>query len=289
MLDPVTTTLVTKVWKEILDWTKPQQWVFWNYIFLNWFWWKKMSISNEVTKAEIENAYELKKLEWKVTQTQIIEALQSSDTEVDYKNLFWTLGKVLPKIKDNAEWNIDPDKMKRLKDLSKEYSSDEMQDYIAKIISWEYNKSGTYSLQTMDIIKTLSKEEIKIFQKFKWIIFEKDTLSEALFRDVKLMNRFNLNYDELLLLSSLNLIAMNSSVKWIPDIWNNILPFEYNWKVLWLKYKWKKTINNLYFLTRAWKEMYWLLDDNCNQDFLEYLKEFYKWNWVELIEQNTKK
>jgi len=281
-------TTAIKEWASIVK--DSSKWLM-NYIWVSWFW---NHYKNYLTKSiliETEANYEANKqiIEKIWTNPNKALSLLESEAELDYKNMAWVLMKAQDKVSDNAEWNIDPDKMKRLKDLSKEYSSDEMQDYIAKILAWEYNKSWTYSLQTMDIIKTLSKDEIKIFQKFKWIIFEKDTLSEYLFRDVELMNRFDVNYNELLLLSSLNLIVINSSVKWIPDIWNNILPFEYNWKVLWLKYEWKKTINNLYFLTRAWKELYWLLDDNCNQDFIEYLKEFYKWKWVELIEQNTNK
>lgn len=282
-MDPIIAQLATKTWKEILDFTKPQQWIFWNYIFLNWFWWKKMAISNEIAKAEIENAYDFKKLEWKIQQELIIQYLQSSDTEVDYRNLFWTLIKTLPKISEDATWNIDPDKIKRLKDLSKEYSSDEMQEYIAKILAWEYNKPWTYSLQTMDIIKTLSKDEIEIFQKFKSIIFDWDSICELLFRDIDLMGKFNINYHELLLLSSLNLIAMNSSVRWLYDIWDKTYGLEYNWKTYWLKYTGKKTINDLYFLTRAWRELYWLLDNNFNQTFVDYLIEFFKWKWVELI------
>lgn len=281
-------TTAIKEWASIVK--DNSKWLM-NYILVSWFW---NHYKNYLTKSiliKTEANYEANKqiIEKIWTNPKKALSLLESEAELDYKNMAWVLMKTQDKVSDNAEWNIDPDKMKRLKDLSKEYSSDEMQDYIAKILAWEYNKSWTYSLQTMDIIKTLSKDEIKIFQKFKWIIFDKDTLLEYLFRDVELMNRFNINYNELLLLSSLNLIVINSSVRWLPDIWDVILPFEYNWKVLWLKYSWKKTINNLYFLTRAWKELYWLLDDNCNKDFIEYLKEFYKWKWVELIEQNTNK
>jgi hypothetical protein len=240
-------------------------------------------------EAEVESKKVLAKWEFELNREKIwndyILALEKAEKEVEYKNLISVMEKAKWKINENAEWNIDPDKMQRLKNLAKEYSSDEMQDYIAKILAWEYNKSWTYSLQTMDIIKTLSKEEIQLFKKFKWIIFEKDTILESIFRDIDLMSKFNVSYDELWLLASLNLVTMNSSVRWLMDIWNNITAFEYNWKVFWLKYKWKKTINWLYFLTRAWKELYWLLDDNYNQNFIEHLKWFYKWKWIELIEQ----
>lgn len=286
-MDPNTTAILTK---KVLDIAEPHIKWFTDYMSFKMFG-KEFFIEKAIAEAEaeVESKKVLAKWEFELNREKIwndyILVLEKAEKEVEYKNLISVMEKAKWKINENAEWNIDPDKMQRLKNLAKEYSSDEMQDYIAKILAWEYNKSWTYSLQTMDIIKTLSKEEIKLFLKFKSTIFDKELLIESVFNNLDDMNKFNINYNELLLLSSLNLIALNSSVRWLSDIWDGILPFEYNWKVFWLKYKWKKTINWLYFLTRAWKELYWLLDDNYDQNFIEHLKKFYNWKWVELINQ----
>jgi hypothetical protein len=45
------------------------------------------------------------------------------------------LQKTINKIDKNNSNFIEPDKLKRLKDLSKEFSSDEMQEYIAGILA----------------------------------------------------------------------------------------------------------------------------------------------------------
>ncbi|MDR0860871.1 MAG: DUF2806 domain-containing protein [Candidatus Peribacteria bacterium] len=49
--------------------------------------------------------------------------------------MFRTLEKAIPKIAKSAEGNVDDDKVKRLKDLSKDFSSDEMQEVIAGILA----------------------------------------------------------------------------------------------------------------------------------------------------------
>lgn len=59
--------------------------------------------------------------------------MQSSEAEIEYRNMFGVLEKVIPLINESQseEKEIDSDKMKRLKDLSKEFSSNDMQEVIA--------------------------------------------------------------------------------------------------------------------------------------------------------------
>ena len=60
-------------------------------------------------------------------------AFIQSEAEIEYRNMFGVLEKAIPLIQEpkNQEKEIDPDKMKRLKDLSKEFNSGDMQDVIA--------------------------------------------------------------------------------------------------------------------------------------------------------------
>jgi hypothetical protein len=60
-------------------------------------------------------------------------AFLQAESELEYKNMFGTLAKALPKIK---KWipnddMVNLDTMKRLKDLSKDFSSDDMQEIVA--------------------------------------------------------------------------------------------------------------------------------------------------------------
>jgi hypothetical protein len=64
-------------------------------------------------------------------------ALMRAEGELEYKNMFEVLQKALPKIVKEVPPNTDIilDKMKRLKDLSKEFSSEDMQELIASILA----------------------------------------------------------------------------------------------------------------------------------------------------------
>ena len=46
---------------------------------------------------------------------------------------------------------------------AKEITSDEMQDLIAKIIAGEYNSPNTYSMSTLQVLKSLGKNELREF------------------------------------------------------------------------------------------------------------------------------
>lgn len=280
-MDPTTALIAWKIAEPHIKW-------FTDYMSFKMFG-KKFFIEKAVAEAEaqVEANKVLSKWEFELNKEKIEEdyvlALEKAEKEVEFKSLLSVMEKSKKYIKEDAEWNIDPDKMQRLKSLGKEYSSDEMQDYIAKILAWEYNKPWTYSLQTMDIIKTLSKEEIKVFQKFKSIVFNGGYIMSWIFKTHENMKEFWVTFNEFWLLSSLNLIWNTSIWHTLFYIWKQDVSIDYNWKTFILKYTWEKLISNLYSLTRAWKEIIWLLENNYNEFYVKKLKEYYSSIWVQMI------
>lgn len=274
-------TLAVVAGKQILDSTKPQQWVFWNYIFLKFFWWKEMWKFNEIARAEIENSYDLKRLEWKFNEQQIIQALQNADWYIEYQNLFQTFQKALPKI---SEWknkkDINPDKIKRLKDLSKEFSSEDMQEVIAWILAGEYNEPWSYSLKTMDIVKTLWKEDLDLFRKFWWLVLDNDYIFwnfyQANNENIKLLYSKWIWYNEYLYLQELWLIypSNNSTTEVWDETWN-IYKYTFNiaWKALLLNLEKKTNISNQSKLTKAWKEILRLINPIYDDDLFQIIKK----------------
>ncbi len=283
------TTLATSAWKELLDSTKPQQWVFLNYAFLHWFGGKKMTIANEVVKAEVENAYELKRLEWKVTQQQIIQALQSADNEIEYQNLLWTMQKALPKINpENQEHEVDKDKMKRLKDLSKEFSSDDMQEVVAWILAWEYNQPWNFSLKTMDTVKSLSKDDIELFRKFCSMTFDWDTFFANQYNlwtsSHTVTNEQWVWYNQFLYLQEIWLIGNStmSRIFWTEgDITTDfIYTFSIQWEILNLKKRGSFTLRWIGMLTIAGRELLPILEIYKNRQLLELVKGEFLKQWL---------
>jgi hypothetical protein len=272
MTDPIT-GLAIETWKQVLDITKPWQKIFLDYIVLNYLWGKKMLISNERTKAEVENAYELKKLEWKITQQQIIQALQENDSQLEYNNTVWTLQKTLPKINENAEWNIDSDKIKRLKDLSKDFSSEEMQEVISWILAWEYNQSWSFSLKTMDIVRSLSRDELNLFKRFCWLVIDGEFILRDFYwawhRNLPILTLKWIWYNEYLYLQELGLTSWSASVS---DYEIGVYEFPIWWGILTLLLDKKITLSKS-FLTKAWKELFQLIEPTFDDELVNLTKE----------------
>lgn len=233
------------------------------------------------------------KLAWKIEEALIrekinfIETLEKTDRFIEYENLYSTLTKAVPKVIYNwTEDRIDPDKLKRLKDLSKEFSSDQMQEYVAGILAWEYNQPWSYSLVTMSVIKNLTKDDMDIFIKFWSIIIFSQYVFEEMFdasnNTIIILKEKWIDYAEYLYLQQIWLIQSSNT---ILTIWE----WEAEIKILWLIKK-KPIIQliRLSNLTIAWLELYKLIEDKIqyNQDINNIITDILVRSWFERPEDN---
>lgn len=294
MTDPITTALITTAWKWALNvLNENQKWMI-NYFLIKFFSkeYKEYLKNNILIRKEAEfEAYQ--EFEWKIQNIEtnihpVLLAIQN-ESEVENKNMFWVLDKAIQKVKGNAQWNIDTDKIKRLKDLSKDFSSDEMQEVIAGILAWEYNQSWTFSLKTMDIVRSLSRDELNIFRKFCWLVINKDFIFWNFYSSwnknlTKLYTKW-IWYDNYLYLQELWLITgSNSSQELWDETWIN-----YNYwfiisdNLLTLKLNKKISLNNKSILTKAGKEIYSLINPIFDEDLFNMSKEELIRQWFEEI------
>jgi len=283
-MDPISTWVVTSVWKATV-WTlkDTQKWML-NY-FLVIFFWKKYKnylkqnilIHKEAT-LEAENEFNNNIDNIKDNPNPILLAVQN-ESEVEYKNMFWILEKASLKIEDNADWNIDEDKIKRLKDLSKEFGSDELQDLVSSILAWEYNKSWSYSLQTMAIVKNLSKEDLLLFRRFAWLVIDWEFIFWSFYglahKNLNMLYSKWIWHDQYSYLQELGLV-MWSMVG--TKLWNNtwklyVYDFKIANKKLSLYLKKEITLNDKVQLSKAWKELFKLIEPIFDQEIFEMNKE----------------
>lgn len=96
---------------------------------------------------------------------------------------------------------------------AKEISNEEMQEIIAKIIAGEYNNPGTYSMSTLQVVKMLGKNELKLFERISCLLIDGERLPQELFsgrKSVKdLMNEVGLDFGSLQILQTLGLFLPN--------------------------------------------------------------------------------
>ena len=266
--------VVAKSAQEVMK--EHQKW-FIHYLLVSFFWKSylqyltKSLVLEGVAKTEAEK--QIAKFEDDPYPAMMLLQWES---EIGYRNMFGVLQKTLPKIQAPWEWwEIDPDKLKRLKDLSKEFSSDEMQEYIAWILAWEYNKPWSYSLQTMAVVKNLSKEEMNLFRKFCWLIVNWDFLFENFFRleNVNKLAEKWIQYEDYLYLQELWLLNSSVSVQEIRSFTKTIHQFTIANTICNLHLKWIIVLKDKVFLTKVWRELFNLIDPIFDEDLFSMVKQ----------------
>ncbi len=81
-----------------------------------------------------------------------------------FNNIQQILNKTQPLIQNSKAEQIDPKKRDKILEAIKFEYDDEAQGLWAKLIAGEINHPGSYSVRTIEVLKTLTKEEAKLFQ-----------------------------------------------------------------------------------------------------------------------------
>lgn len=239
-------------------------------------------------KAKIEAERQIKAFEMNPNPTI---ALMQAEGEIEHRNMFWVLEKALPKIQEDSIWNeIDPDKMKRLKDLSKDFSSEDMQELIAWILAWEYNKPWTYSMQTMSVVQNLSKWELELFKKFCEVVINKEFIFWEIFwfdhENRTQIRKEWILYEDYLYLQELWLVTWNDSAKkiGIKSIWVKQPIIFSIWNQSTILFMDKEiVISGIKNLTLAGKQLLNLITIDNNNTLFEIIKADLIKQWFEQI------
>ena len=282
-------TAWSALWSALWNASEEQKNWFIQYVLVKFFWkyYKDYLIQNIVIKkwAELEADILLKKqiLDIDSNPSPIMQAIHS-EAELEYRNMFWVIEKAQHKINIDNEWSIDEDKLKRIKDISKEFSSNEMQEYISGILAWEYNKSWSYSLKTMDVIKNLTKDDLNLFSKFCWLVIDWEFIFWNFFHleteNHLILHQKWLLYNDYLYLQELWLILWSNTFQ---KIWDNSWEvYDYNFIICnkWINFRLKNEIvlKNQSYLTNAGKELFNLIEPIFDEELFEMCK-------IELIRQ----
>ena len=239
--------------------------------FLNWIWinsWSEIDINPE-SQSDINNILD--------TFSQVLYwwSLQKKN------NCFKTFSKALNYIDDSVNnSSMDNDKALRLMGLCSDFSTDDMQDLIARIMAWEFNSPWRFSMKTIDVVHSLSKDDIILFKKFCGLVFDWDKFfysfynswnpSASLLRDLWIWYEKLLYLQELWLVSSMKDITMTVWDNSQKTHYNNVITtLEIQWEVIELTWKDAYSVNGLWSLTTAWKELYLLNWYDRNKELID--------------------
>lgn len=169
-------------------------------------------------KAEAENVSEdikqVGEIKREVSKPFIIE-IETAKAYRQYSNLGVTLQKATEYIQNPTDKiKDDNDVFWGLLEHSKEISNEQMQDLIAKIIAGEYNNPETYSMNTLQVLKSLGKKEIELFENMCSLLLYDNKLTNELFTDKndvhEIMKKLDLDFGKLQELQGLGLFLPNS-------------------------------------------------------------------------------
>lgn len=179
---------------------------------------------------------------------------------------------------------------------SKEISNEEMQDLIAKIIAGEYNAPGTYSMSTLQVLKSVGKNELEIFQKFTGCLVAGEDFYKDFFtfgeKQLSIRREKSFDYGEFIELQNLGLIQTNSISTRIPlEDSKTIINIQYAGKVIVFRAKQTDpnyTLPDRYQLTSAGRQILKHLKQNYFPEFEQWLVDFFKDKNFEVLESKNK-
>jgi len=203
-------------------------------------------------------------------------------------NVLNTLAKATVYIKEGFKREIDigEDVFWNLLDHSKTISNDDVQDVIARIIAGEYNNPGTYSMSTLQTLKSLGKAELDLLGKVGCLLVNNDQVPRAVFQSSEnykqFLSKIGITYPQFQLLQSLGLFYGNDATRNIENIEKNKVNVTYFDKVLVFKLVGEEakviSVPSFYSMTPVGRQILSHLDTSINNEYYEWLKLNYKIN-----------
>jgi hypothetical protein len=179
-----------------------------------------------------------------------------------------------------------------LTEHSKEISSEAMQNLLGKIMAGEYNIPGTYSMSTLQIIKSLSKIDLELFAFFgSFCLPEFGFLKDFFTMDknaIEARIKLKIDYSNFLELQNLGLIQAGDYTVSIDikegSYFDIILPgYKKTLKIKATREYKSWNFPSCHGLTAAGKEILQHLKINSQEIFKEWLTNFLKEKGLEVI------
>jgi hypothetical protein len=204
----------------------------------------------------------------------------------DKANVLNTLSKATDHVKENfvREIEFDEDVFWNLIEHAKTISQEDVQDLVARIIAGEYNERGTYSSHTLQVLKSLGRQELDQLEKLGCLIVNDNMIPVNLFEITDgyeaFIEKIGISFTDFQTLQSLGLVHNNSATREINNEVNNKLAINYFDRQLIFSPE-KEVggtvkIPSFYPLTETGKQILQHLAPSINETYCDWLKLNYK-------------
>ena len=178
--------------------------------------------STKVFEAEGDVEADKVKERWEKLEKPLWLEAEAKKINRQYSNLGSVLSKSIPFITIlKNRISDDNDVFWGFIEHSKEISNEQMQELIAKIIAGEYNSPGTYAMSTLQVIKMLGKNELKLFERMCGLLIDNERVPQELFsfgdNVQELMSKIDIDFGSLQMLQNLGLFLPNDMARSIKN------------------------------------------------------------------------
>jgi hypothetical protein len=143
-------------------------------------------------------------------------ALEQYNKQINLEN-------ILVKARDDlsgksvSEEPVEKDWTMRFIDIAQNVSREDLQDALAKILSGEVQKPGSFSYQTLEVIKYLSQRDLQRFLKFVAISTDIGVMKLSS-GGRESLEKYNVTFNDYLDLSSIGLFNQSSMLSYAVDL-----------------------------------------------------------------------
>lgn len=177
---------------------------------------------------------------------------------------------------------VDKDWINRFINYAQDISNEVIQILWSRILAGEVCKPGSFSLRTLHVLRNISQIEAELFCKLVPLIF-KTNEDTFLYSNNHLYKKYNVSYDDLLLLEECGLISLNSFVIIDCDVSTTQTKTIFNKNKVaifqGLTDEVQKVNIYIHALTKVGKELMQIVIEKSNNDFFdEAMKDIYESN-----------
>ncbi|XLQ19660.1 MAG: DUF2806 domain-containing protein [Candidatus Moraniibacteriota bacterium] len=178
-----------------------------------------------VTESEAEKQKIIAQAEG---QSEALEILSRAEKRfaIEQYNKQINLENIIVQSRDNLEGRevsdvpVDVDWTSRFLNIAQDISREEMQAVLAKILSDEIQKPGTFSFSLLEIMKVLSRNDLLTFKNFIALSTESGLMAIQ-GGGRKSLEKYKLGFDEYLHLASLGLFSQSTTLSYNIDIFSS--------------------------------------------------------------------
>lgn len=191
--------------------------------------------------------------------------------ENNIENVLEAASKELPKVESVSDQPVDDDWITRFFAIAKDISNEEMQSVWGKILAGEIASPNSFSLKTLDTLRSISAADAQAFQRLIPLIVRHGEV-HFISSENEILSKYGSSFSDVLLLDECGLVNSSGTLSLNLRVSQNekeyILGTECLIAIQGLNEETAKVSIGIHSLTKAGKEIYRILAHSSNEQYM---------------------